>query len=237
MSVDFRALQERLRQRLLAQIAAGELTGLQLARQTGFQQAHISNFLNRKRGLSLEAMDAILAALDLTLDGLLAANPSAVSLRRSLHASSPELSHIPLLSAANCLATEVPYSERQNTLKSLLSGLDKLPVRAHIPRPHWTRFVALRVSRPDVTAMAPRLTINSVVVIDRHSNAPDGKSIYLVQAKSPNTLVLRYVEEMDGDFVLRAENPRTPLLPLKWEGRGDPLAAIVGRVCLVVSEM
>jgi len=235
MSIDFRGLQERLRQRLLAQIAAGELTGLQLARQTGFQQAHISNFLNRKRGLSLEAMDAVLRALNLTLDSLLAASSDPPARRRSLHASSPGLTYIPLLDRANCHATEVPYSERQNTLKSLLSHLEKLPVHAHIPRPHWTRFVALRVAKPDVAAMAPRLTARSVVVLDRHSNAPDGESIYLV--RGDDKLVLRYVEEVGGRFVLRAENSRQRLLPLQLEGRGDPFAAIIGRVCLVVSEM
>ena len=35
----------------------GELTGLRLVEQSGFKQAHISNFLNCKRGLSLEGMD------------------------------------------------------------------------------------------------------------------------------------------------------------------------------------
>ena len=234
MPVDFRGLQERLRQRLLAQIAAGELTGLQLAQQTGFQQAHISNFLNRKRGLSLEAMDAVLRALDLTLDSLLAATSDPPARRRSLHASSPGVTHIPLVEAANCHASEVPFSERQNVLKSLLFRLEKLPVRTHIPRPHWTRFVAMRVSKADATAMEPRLSAGSIVVIDRHSNAPDGKSIYLVQ--TADTIVLRYIGEVEGRFMLRAENARVRLVALKAEGRGDPLAAVVGRVCMIVTE-
>src|SRR5882762_7585964 len=50
----FKALQDNLRKTLWARIAKGELTGLCLAEQTGFKQAHISNFLNRKRGLRLE---------------------------------------------------------------------------------------------------------------------------------------------------------------------------------------
>ena len=45
----FRALQENLRKALRERIEEGELTGLRLARDTGFKQAHISNFLNRKR--------------------------------------------------------------------------------------------------------------------------------------------------------------------------------------------
>jgi hypothetical protein len=56
----FRALQENLRKALWERIDDGELTGLRLAQETGFKQAHISNFLNRKRGLSVEGMDKVL---------------------------------------------------------------------------------------------------------------------------------------------------------------------------------
>jgi hypothetical protein len=38
----FRALQENLRKALCERIEEGELTGLRLARETGFKQAHIS---------------------------------------------------------------------------------------------------------------------------------------------------------------------------------------------------
>ena len=69
--MSFQKLQDRLRKRLLAQIAAGQLTGLGLADVTGFQQAHISNFLNRKRALSLEAMDRVLAAMRWTVVDLM----------------------------------------------------------------------------------------------------------------------------------------------------------------------
>lgn len=45
------ALQEELRRLLWERIKARQLTGLGLAKQTGFEQAYISNFLNRKRSL------------------------------------------------------------------------------------------------------------------------------------------------------------------------------------------
>src|SRR3954454_17336551 len=67
----FRTLQENLRKVLWDRIAEGQLTGLQLAQQTGFQQAHISNFLNRKRGLSLEGMDKVLSVTRLSVLDLL----------------------------------------------------------------------------------------------------------------------------------------------------------------------
>ncbi len=56
----FVALQEALRREVRRRIESGELTGMELAQKTGFTQAHISNFLNRKRGLKLRALDRML---------------------------------------------------------------------------------------------------------------------------------------------------------------------------------
>jgi hypothetical protein len=52
-------------------IHARKLSGLKLAKQTGFEPAHISNFLNRKRSLSVEGMDRIFAAQGLSVYDLL----------------------------------------------------------------------------------------------------------------------------------------------------------------------
>src|SRR4051812_31167770 len=110
MSINFRSLQERLRERLLAQIEAGELTGLQLARETGFQQAHISNFLNHKRGLSLEAMDAILKATRTPLTELMESGKAG---RRRTTNSGGECAGFvtfPMVAMENCTAVQVPNS-------------------------------------------------------------------------------------------------------------------------------
>src|SRR5271169_5459959 len=78
----FRMLQENLRNTLWQRIDEGELTGLRLAEQTGFKQAHISNFLNRKRGLSLEGMDKVLRVQHLSVLDLL--DPAEVNKRASI---------------------------------------------------------------------------------------------------------------------------------------------------------
>ncbi|HYM06717.1 MAG TPA: hypothetical protein VEU11_09170, partial [Terriglobales bacterium] len=78
----FRALQENLRKALRERIAEGELTGLGLARETGFRQAHISNFLNRKRGLSVEGMDKVLRVQRLSILDLL--DPGEINKRASI---------------------------------------------------------------------------------------------------------------------------------------------------------
>src|SRR5205085_8176370 len=81
-SMKFRALQENLRKTLWFRIEEGDLTGLHLAAQTGFKQAHISNFLNRKRGLSLEGMDKVLNVQHLSVLDLL--DPREVNKRASI---------------------------------------------------------------------------------------------------------------------------------------------------------
>src|SRR6202007_2995992 len=78
----FKALQENLRRTLWDRIEGGDLTGLRLAQQTGFKQAHISNFLNRKRGLSLEGMDKVLNVQHLSVLDLL--EPTEVKKRASI---------------------------------------------------------------------------------------------------------------------------------------------------------
>src|SRR5499427_10190844 len=78
----FKALQENLRNILWDRIDAGELTGLKLAQQTGFQQAHISNFLNSKRSLSLEGMDKVLQVQHLSVLDLL--DPAEINKRASI---------------------------------------------------------------------------------------------------------------------------------------------------------
>src|SRR6202030_1756893 len=78
----FRVFQDNLRKTLWGRINDGDLTGLRLAEQTGFKQAHISNFLNKKRGLSLEGMDRVLAVQHLSVLDLL--DPAEVNKRASI---------------------------------------------------------------------------------------------------------------------------------------------------------
>ena len=229
MPQDFRGLQERLRQRLWAQIRAGELSGLELARATGFRQAHISNFLNRKRGLSLEAMDAILKARNLRVAELLAEKKSSPTRRRSLRANSPGVSYIPLVDAENCHANEVPYEAARNALAVMSARLEKLAPDSPNARGRRQRFVAMRVPPAEAEAMAPRLPRGTMVVIDRHAHTPERGQVYAVRIG--HKIVMRYVERVGREWVLRPEKAECPLLRL------ENVAAIVGRVCWAMTEM
>src|SRR5579863_8100307 len=77
--MNFTQMHERLRFELLRRIQRGTLSVSLLARQTGFGQSHLSNFLRSHRQLSLEAMDRVLSAQHLDAADLLPAK----------HASAP----------------------------------------------------------------------------------------------------------------------------------------------------
>src|SRR5206468_1522019 len=78
----FRALQDGLRRELLGRIGRGTLTGSSIAESIDVKQAHISNFLNKKRGLSLEAMDRVLQSQKISVLDLL--DPAEVNKRASI---------------------------------------------------------------------------------------------------------------------------------------------------------
>src|ERR1700716_1549474 len=136
----FRMLQENLRKILWESIDEGELTGLRLAEQTGFKQAHISNFLNRKRGLSLEGMDRVLAVQHLSVLDLL--DPSEVNKRASiLPPSNDEFQNV-LLTDGNVAATQplITSMNVKEILKFKKSFLKKLKTETEGEREHWERF-------------------------------------------------------------------------------------------------
>jgi transcriptional regulator with XRE-family HTH domain len=81
-------LQENLRRILWQRIDSGQLTGLKLAEQTGFQQAHVSNFLNRKRSLSIEGLDRFLSAQHLSVLDLV--DQAEINKRASIEAPSED---------------------------------------------------------------------------------------------------------------------------------------------------
>ncbi len=235
MPINFRGLQERLREQLLAHINAGELTGLQLARTTGFQQAHISNFLNRKRGLSLEAMDAILQATNISLPDLIA-DSSKPHRRAQSAAECGDFVSIPILEEHDCTATQVPKHPTRETIKIASSLVQRLHPSMHIPRPHWQRFIAIRIKPADVAAMAPRLTRGNIAVIDRHHNLPANRKssipdMFLVGSSAG--FQVRYVETSGSSVLLRPHQPEFPCEVLCSRSGHDPLSAIIGRLCLL----
>ena len=114
----FKVLQDNLRKILRERIEAGELTGLRLAQQTGFKQAHISNFLNRKRGLSIEGMDKVLSVQHLSVLDLL--DPSEVNKRASILPPSSDHFENVVLTDPSTAATQ--HSTGTTTTSSSVAG-------------------------------------------------------------------------------------------------------------------
>jgi len=235
--MDFHQLQDALRECVINKIARGELTGVALAATAGFRQAHISNFLNRRRGLSLEAMDRLLKVLGLSVIDLV--DPD------TLHAAVPQTSEgeyddvflVPPLAAIS--QPVIVRSSVAQVLKFKKSFLRRLRPDMAGPRQDWTRFVLVKADSGNGLAMHPRMTSSAVLLLDRHYN-----SLRPYRRREPNIyavdksghLLVRYVELQDSQLLLRPHNQQAPLASITLRPGKSFADYIVGRVCHVAFE-
>jgi transcriptional regulator with XRE-family HTH domain len=234
--MNFTQMHDRLRLELLRRMQRGTLSVSLLARQTGFGQAHLSNFLHSRRQLSLEAMDRILAAQHLTVSDLLPAERRAGFLTDGERGSAvPVVSH-----AAALFEPVIRPSALQSILHMPVAALQSVRARASNPRRAWQRFVAIRLSGEEAMAMEPLVLPEAVALIDRHYNSllpyrPNRPNIYAVRHGS--LLALRYVEFLSGRLVLRPHNIAFPVELLEPDPGEPPNNLLVGRVALIVNEL
>lgn len=235
----FRTLQENLRKALWERIEDGELTGLHLAELTGFKQAHISNFLNRKRGLSLEGMDKVLAVQHLSVLDLL--DPAEVNKRASiLPPSEDEFESVvvadPQVAANQPLIMNMHVRE---ILKFKKTFLRRLRPDAQGSRDGWERFVILKVDAREGMSMYPRMLPGATLLIDRHYNSLTAyrkgeHNMYAVRKEDRCTI--KYVELADNHLVLRPHNQAYSVDIIAIEEGKKPGDYLVGRVCYVGME-
>jgi len=234
--MNFMQMDERLRLELLRRIQRGTLSISLLARQTGFGQAHLSNFLHNRRQLSLEGLDRVLAAQHLTAADLL-----PVIQRSGDPPVESERSSVPIVSHAAALFEPHIRPSTVHSILRLPSGvLESLHTRVSSSRRAWERFVAVRIPAADALAMASVVLPEALVLIDRHFNLlapyrPNRQNVYAVRHGSH--LMLRYVDFQTHRLILRPHNTAFPVDPIEvtpGEGPGDLLA---GRVALIVNEL
>lgn len=235
----FRLLQENLRETLLERIQGGDLTGLRLAEQTGFKQAHISNFLNRKRGLSLEGMDRVLAVQHLSVLDLL--DPSEVNKRASIVAPSNDEFQNVLLVDGTIAATQplVTSMNVKEILKFKKSFLKKLKPETEGDREDWERFVVIKVDGREGMSMYPRLLPGANLLIDRHYNSlkPYRRGEFNMYAVlKDESCTVKYVEVAGQHLILRPQNQAYPIEVLTPEEGKSSSDYIVGRVCHIAIE-
>lgn len=236
--MDFRGLQENLRQLLLRRVRAGQLTGMQLAREAGFQQPHISNFLNLKRSLSLQALDRVLSVQRLSVLDLL--DEQELSQRASIVPPGEDGFENVVFLEAGPLAVQPRFSRDQvkDVFKFRNDFLARLRPALEGDRSAWQRFIALQVSAGEGMSMYPRLLPGAYMLLDRHYNSlrpyhRTGRNMYAVLHNAH--CYFRYAEQQGPYLVLHTENPSYSrcLLPLAGKPPGD---YIVGRIASIYIE-
>jgi Cro/C1-type HTH DNA-binding domain len=236
--MNFQDLHELLRLELLRRIERGILTGSRLAQQAGFQQAHISNFLNRKRALSLEGLDRVLAAQNLTIDQIL---PLEITAAAAPSAPSDPTEIVPVVSASAAMDDpRISSSAIIETIHVSASRLHDNRSRPSTMHAHWQRFVAIRADAQEAAAMEPLVPAGAITVLDRHYNslAPyraHQPTMYAVRAGA--ALALRFLDFNEGHLILRPYSRDFPVHLLPLASHESPGDYIVGRVCLVFSEL
>ena len=234
--MNFSQMHERLRLELLRRIQRGTVSVSLLARQTGFGQAHLSNFLHSRRQLSLEAMDRILAAQRLTVADLLPALP-----RGGFWPEDESAGAVPVVSHATALFEPVIRPSAVQLMLHLPPGaLNAVHARASNVRRAWQRFVAIRVSAADALPMEPLVLPEAIALIDRHYNVllpyrPNRPNLYAVRHGSH--LTLRYAEFQAGRLILRPHNIASPVELIAMDPDESPSDLLTGRIALILNEM
>jgi len=222
---------EGLRQHTMRLIESGDLTQTDLARKAGVRQAHISNFLRGRRGLSVSSVDALLKALGLSAVELLGGTPAKAK-------TDSGLLSIPVAARKNAETPVLPVSPASEVIKLKNSLLGNPRANMVGSRKRWDRFVAVKVDND--SSMAPKIAPNSVVIIDRHYNAlrpyrRGEQNIYLV--RQDKGCVLCFVEVHGREMYCRSEDSTKPIQIIKSaSGRGFE-KYIVGRACHTFSEL
>ncbi|MGH9605487.1 MAG: hypothetical protein ACRD3N_07285 [Terracidiphilus sp.] len=233
--MNFTQIHERLRLELLRRIRRGTLSVSLLARQTGFGQAHLSNFLRSRRQLSLEAMDRILFAQRLTVADLLPAMAQA-----SGPPADSENGVVPVVSHGVALFEPVIRPSAVQAILHLPASLQSLRARATASRRAWQRFVAVYIPAGDTLAMEPVVMPDALVLIDRHYNSlapyrPNRANLYAVRRGSH--LVIRYVDFLSNRLVLRPHNIAYPVDLIEVAHGESPADLLAGRVALILNEL
>ncbi len=234
----FRDLHERLRGLLWERMEAGELTETALAEKTGFRQAHISNFLLRKRGLSVRATDDVLRAERLSVLDLVP--------EEELHerftlppALEGDYANVLLVTPKDAMLPQVPARNVLDVIKIKQSLLRRMRVDVGRNREHWARFLLIHPSRDDCEAMRPRLVPRCMVLLDRHYNAlaPYRRNDHSMLAVGcGDELMIRYVSLEGRTLALQGQTHKSSLRFVHVPSGGEARDLILGRVAYVWME-
>lgn len=232
--MNFSQMQESLRTILLRRIHRGDVTVTLLSRQSGLGKSHLSNFLHARGQLSMQALDRIMAAQQLTAEDLF--EPGQHGQARFDRAQA-----VPLVSHTSALfEPDIRASSVQMWLHFPWEELQSLRHRRVASRRSWRRFVAIRMNRDDACAMDPLLNERAIAVIDRHYNSlvafnPERQNVYAV-CKGVRVM-LRYIDRTDTHLIARPRRITSPASLIEIAEEVDPGEYIVGRVAFILNQV
>jgi hypothetical protein len=208
------------------------------------RRAHISNFLNRRRSLSLDGLDRVLAAQNLSVDDLMPHSGMPLEISGSAagaFGAREATEAVPVV--AHSTAMEDAVVRAGAVIEMVYISTSRLAASRARPSArtaHWQRFVAIRADAPQASAMDPMIAADAIVVIDRHYNSPapyraQQRTLYAV--RSGSGLMLRFLEFDDARLVLRPLSLEFPVQVIAVGENESPGDYIVGRVSLIFSEV
>ncbi len=169
--MNFSQLHERVRIEVLRRIENGSLNATLLAHQIDCSAAHISNFLNRRRRLSIDALDKVLRAQFLTIADL---HPEGryPQLPGGRPPAAMSFDSVPLVEPSIAASSaRIPSGSIIDVVKVRSGLLGNLRDRCSAERRKWDRFVAVQMWEEEAALMQPVLPANAIVLIDRHYNS------------------------------------------------------------------
>jgi len=229
-------LQDQLRIYIRARISRGDLTGSALARRASLPQGHLSNFLNSRRGLSLESMDRLLEALHLGVLDLLG---SQFAHLRAPRGAGVSVEPIAMVSAEHAALARFASDQVLETHNFSKSYLRKLKPRPAVDRSDWLRFVLIRLDGRSSGGFFPRSNAVTLLV-DRYYNSlePYRRSEPNLYALSlAGRCVAAQISVCDNCLMLRPREPRQPIEIVRIEPGRSYSDYIVGRICHVGLEV
>jgi transcriptional regulator with XRE-family HTH domain len=228
----FLTLQDQLREHIRARIRRRELTGSGLARAAGFPQGHLSNFLNLRRGLSLESMDRLLDALGIGLLDLVA--PEEIQSRALPSGGDGSIERVALVAGEYAAQARFAPEQILEMCSFRKSFLRRLRPRDEQDRGDWTRFVVLKVEVKNARAIFPFEMHSTTLLIDRHY-----VSLEPYRHRQPNLYAVNfgdrcmagYLSLLGDNLVLRTRDPEEALQGIRVVPGGGYSQFIIGRVC------
>jgi transcriptional regulator with XRE-family HTH domain len=161
----FLTLQNQLRDHIRARIRRRELTGSGLARAAGFPQGHLSNFLNARRGLSLESMDRLLETLGIEVLDLV----SADDVQRRSPRRAPEQGEeaVALVAIENAARARFAPEHVLGTRVFSKAFLRRLRPRNDNDRVDWLRFVVVKLDIESAREIFPLPITGATLLLAR----------------------------------------------------------------------